>query len=430
MKNEIIVKLENISKHYRMYKQNLHQAIEALCPVNITLHKKFTALQDINLEIRRGDSIGIVGRNGSGKSTLLQIISGVLAADQGHMELNGSLAALLELGAGFNPNFTGKENVYLYGSILGMGRDELDAKYEQILNFADIGDFIDQPVKTYSSGMYVRLCFSVAISRQPDILIVDEALAVGDEAFQRKCYKTITDYIDSGNTLIFVSHSAGTVVELCNKAVLLDRGEIISRGSPKKVVANYQKLVFSPKERFESIREDIINGTVRRKAGITQNNKITSDQDGYYDPSIDLEPQVVYESQGAAITDVYISTKQGAKINCLKSGRSYFLNYTVEFLAAGQQVRFGSMFKSDSGIEICGIRSHRDGSGLEEIPEGKIAQIKIPFTCILGAGSYYVNAGVTEVKNNKLIFMHRVIDAVHFKVDSQNNSGLLNLTYQ
>ena len=191
--------------------------------------------------MNKGETLGIIGRNGSGKSTLLQIICGILLATSGRVEVNGKVSALLELGAGFNPEYTGRQNVYIKGSILGLTTKAIEARFDDIMAFADIGDFINQPVKTYSSGMAVRLAFAVAISVDPDILIVDEALAVGDAAFQRKCFARIKHIQESGSTILFVSHGAGTVIELCSRALLLEKGELIASGSPKQVISHYHR---------------------------------------------------------------------------------------------------------------------------------------------------------------------------------------------
>jgi len=213
----------------------------------------------VDLTLGRGETVGIVGRNGSGKSTLLQIICGTLQPTAGDVNVNGRVAALLELGAGFNPDFTGRENVYLNGAIIGLSREEIDAEFEKIERFADIGQFINQPTKSYSSGMYVRLAFSVAIHANPDILIIDEALSVGDEAFQRKCFARIEQMQAKGTTILFVSHSAQAVIELCDRAVLLDAGEILLTGTPKQVVGQYQRLMNLTGEAAEKARTVIKN---------------------------------------------------------------------------------------------------------------------------------------------------------------------------
>jgi lipopolysaccharide transport system ATP-binding protein len=257
MSSEPAIRLTGLGKTYPIYRKPHHRLAQMLSRDKARWYREFPALRDVSLTIARGETVGIVGRNGSGKSTLLQMICGTLTPTAGELQVNGRIAALLELGAGFNPEFTGRENVYLNGSILGVGRDEMEAKFDAIAAFAEIGQFIEQPVKTYSSGMYVRLAFAVAIHVEPEILVVDEALSVGDEGFQRKCFARIDAIRDSGATVLFVSHAAGTVVDLCDRAILLDQGELIAEGTPKHVVGQYQKMLHAPAERAGALREEI-----------------------------------------------------------------------------------------------------------------------------------------------------------------------------
>lgn len=251
---DIAIRVQNLSKCYQIYdtprdrlKQFFAPRLQRLVGQTPKQYfREFWALKDISFEIRKGETVGIIGRNGSGKSTLLQIICGTLTPTSGNVETRGRIAALLELGSGFNPEFTGRENVYMNASVLGLSNEEIDARFNDIVAFADIGDFIDQPVKTYSSGMMVRLAFAVAINVDPQILIVDEALSVGDELFQRKCFSRIEAIKQNGATILFVSHSGSTVVELCDHAVLLDSGEKLAMGTPKTIVGKYQKLIYAP----------------------------------------------------------------------------------------------------------------------------------------------------------------------------------------
>ncbi|MEQ8188281.1 MAG: ABC transporter ATP-binding protein [Candidatus Eremiobacterota bacterium] len=243
VKEPAAIKIANLSKIYRLYNNPLDRLKEALHPFKKKYHSEFYALRDINFEVKKGATVGIIGKNGSGKSTLLKIITGILTPSTGDVKISGNISALLELGSGFNPEFTGIENIYFNGTIMGYRKEEIDKKLEEIISFADIGDFIKQPVKTYSSGMYIRLGFAVAINVDPEILIVDEALAVGDAAFQVKCINRIRRFKETGKTLIFVSHDAGAVKTLCSQAYLLDRGQIIDEGLPDKVFDCYNALL-------------------------------------------------------------------------------------------------------------------------------------------------------------------------------------------
>lgn len=241
---EYAIEIENLSKVYKLYNRPIDRLKETLSITHKSYHSDFYALNNINLFIRKGETVGLIGKNGAGKSTLLKIITGVLSPTSGTVKINGRISSLLELGAGFNPEYTGIENIYLNGTLMGMSKKEIDERMQDILDFADIGEFVYQPVKTYSSGMYVRLAFSVAINVEPDILIVDEALAVGDARFQLKCLKKLERMKEKKITILFVSHSIEMLKSFTDKAVLLSKGEVISIGLPEKIGLEYYKMLF------------------------------------------------------------------------------------------------------------------------------------------------------------------------------------------
>ncbi|KST67354.1 ABC transporter ATP-binding protein [Mastigocoleus testarum] len=242
MGEEIAISLRNVSKCYKQYHRPVDRLKEILLP-DQKASEEFWALRDINFDISKGQTVGIIGRNGSGKSTLLQIIAGTLTPTTGEVSVKGRVSALLELGSGFNPEFTGRQNVFFNGRLLGLSQQEIENKFDEIAGFADIGDFIDRPVKTYSSGMFVRLAFAVAVNVDPEILIVDEALAVGDVVFQHRCMRKMRTLMDSGVTTLFVSHDSGAVKTLCNSAVMIHDGQIYTTGLPNDVIIRYLKLV-------------------------------------------------------------------------------------------------------------------------------------------------------------------------------------------
>lgn len=259
MTDDVVLKVSNLSKIYQIYnlpqdrlKQSIYPRLQRLVRKQPKQYfREFWALKDVSFELKRGEALGIIGRNGSGKSTILQIIAGTLTPTCGTVEATGKIAALLELGSGFNPEFTGRENAYMNGMILGFSKSEMDGKIDKIVEFADIGEFIDQPVKTYSSGMYVRLAFAVQVCTNPEILIVDEALSVGDVFFQQKCFTRVREMLKSGTTLLFVSHDTAAVQNLCNQAILLHRGTNIFQGSPEEATSRYYTL--------SSISPDIVS---------------------------------------------------------------------------------------------------------------------------------------------------------------------------
>lgn len=248
--SELLLRAQNLGKCYQLYEKPHHRLLQSLFRGKKQFYKEFWALQNISLELYRGESLGIVGRNGAGKSTLLQLLSRVLTPTTGTLEVHGRVAALLELGSGFNPEFTGRENAYLNGAILGLSKEEMDAAMPEIERFAGVGDFFDQPVKLYSSGMLVRVAFAVQVQIKPDVLIVDEALAVGDALFQRRCYQKMQELTNQGTSLLFVSHDTESVNLFTQKALLLQNGKCIESGSSKQVTLAYQRLLAEEQEAY------------------------------------------------------------------------------------------------------------------------------------------------------------------------------------
>ncbi|MBR6451848.1 MAG: ABC transporter ATP-binding protein, partial [Lachnospiraceae bacterium] len=243
MDNKIAIQVEHLSKVYKLYERNRDRLKESLHLGKNIRFREHYALNDVSLKVNAGETVGIIGTNGSGKSTILKIITGVLSPTSGEVTINGRISALLELGAGFNMEFTGIENIYLNGIMIGFSQEEIDAKLQDILDFADIGDFVYQKVKTYSSGMFVRLAFAVAINIDPEILIVDEALSVGDVFFQNKCYRKFEEFKEQGKTILFVSHDLGSISRYCDRVVLLEQGRLIGEGKPKEIIDLYKKVL-------------------------------------------------------------------------------------------------------------------------------------------------------------------------------------------
>lgn len=446
MSSEIAIKVDNLSKCYHIYDTPRDRLKQFVLPRARRLlgmqpknyFREFWALKDVSFEVKKGETVGIVGRNGGGKSTLLQLICGTLNPTSGSIQTIGRVAALLELGAGFNPEFTGRENVYLNGSVLGLSKDEIDTKLEDILAFAGIGQFIDQPVKTYSSGMVVRLAFAVAINVDPQILIIDEALAVGDELFQRKCFSRIEAIRAAGATILFVSHSGGTVVELCDRALLLDSGERLAMGAPKQIVGRYQKLLYVPHDKREAVREEIRRqdartGEISEPANlisIVEEIVIESPLIGEdtnlpdsYDPELKPSCTIVYESYGAIIEDPAIYSFDGERVNILTRGKNYRYRYRVVFEHAASNVRFGMMVKTTTGVELGGAASAASNrSSLPFVTAGSVLSVEFEFSCRLNAGVYFLNAGVVGDLNGSETYLHRLVDVAMFRVMSESEN--------
>jgi lipopolysaccharide transport system ATP-binding protein len=394
----------------------------------------FWALQGINLEIPRGETLGIVGQNGAGKSTLLQIITGTLTPTTGEVKVNGRISALLELGSGFNPEFTGRQNVFFNGQLLGLDQKSIEERFDQIVEFADIGDFIEQPVKVYSSGMLIRLAFAVAISTEPDILIIDEALAVGDEAFQRKCFARIQSVQEKGGTILFVSHSAASVVGLCSLAVLIDRGEQLLISTPKEVVSKYHKLIYAPSNEIDRIREEIRQTSLfiltnnleidsQKESNQSSNSNKEEDGSEFYNPNLIPKSTINYVPQGAIIEHPHIITINGKQVNILARRKEYIYTYSVKFLRKAYRVRFGMVIKTVDGFELGGVTSHTQDNPIDYIETGNIVQVKFKFSCLLRAGVYFLNAGVLGVVDGSEEFIHRIVDAAMFRVHPEKSDS-------
>lgn len=438
--SDFAIRVRDVSKHYVMFERPEDRFKQMVVPRLERLmgrpprryFRDFAALSSISFEVGRGETIGIIGRNGSGKSTLLQIICGTLQPTSGSVEVNGRIAALLELGAGFNPEFTGRENVFLNALILGVPRKEMEWRFDDIARFADIGPFLDQPVKTYSSGMYVRLAFATAINVDPDILIVDEALSVGDEAFQRKCFARIEEIKDKGGTILFVSHAAQTIVQLCSRAALIDGGELILQGNPKRVVGQYQRLMNLTGDEARSVRRQIseMNGVApdtsdrlslppsigsevdQRTIQATQ-----SSDESWFDPSLISPSKVEYESQGAEINQLKILNSKGERVNVLSLGKRYFYQYTVNFNEDASDVGFGMMINTKSGFGIAGIGTGKNGRySLKNVRKGSKIKVSLEFDASLLPDVYFLNAGVTGRSSTGGNFIHRILDGLAIRV--------------
>lgn len=417
MCSDIAISVKNLTKTYRIFGHPTDRIKQMLTLGRLNFHKEFTALHDISFAIKKGETVGIIGRNGSGKSTLLQLICGILKPTSGEVKVNGRISALLELGSGFNPEFTGRENVYFQGAIMGIPHDEIESRFDDITAFADIGEFIDQPVRIYSSGMYVRLAFATAIHSAPDILIVDEALSVGDEPFQRKCFARIHQMKESGVTIIYVSHNLSSVVELCDHALLLEQGQLSSTGSPKLVTALYLKNLNRQNANENAITLDKL--------------AIENPEAAYFDPTLIPESTVSYPSLGANIYNPRILSLNGNCVNLLRSGEEYIYAYEAKFNISAIGVRFGMLIKTVSGYELGGLTSAPIGGGVS-VKESTTHSQQFRFRCNLLPGTYFLNAGVTCLIPDKgEEYLHRVLDAAMFKVvsvDKSIHSGFVDLS--
>lgn len=426
MSSEIAIKVENLSKCYHIYDNPRDRLLQMLLRGNKKYYREFWAVNNLSFEIKKGETVGIVGRNGSGKSTLLQMICGTLNPTNGTIYSNGRVAALLELGSGFNPEFTGRENVYLNAAVLGLSHEETSLKFDEIEKFADIGIFIDQPVKTYSSGMMVRLAFSVQAMVDPDILIVDEALAVGDEKFQRKCFARLEDLKSKGSSILFVSHSGPQVIELCDRALLIDQGSIILEANPQDVVRSYQRLIYSPDGDRESVinniqnmieRTTVVHSTSVELTPAANNKSISTD---FFDPALVPETTTTYPELGAKIHNIEIQDTAGNVVNILSPRKTYRVIFHGEFHKSFERIHFGIHIKSVSGAVISGQRHPEEGKHITIERPGKFS-VSYSFDMNLLPGTYFIGGGIWSTADSTC--PHRILDAIMFRVTSTSSQA-------
>lgn len=371
----LVLRVENVSKQYRIYDRPGDRLTESLTRGRLRRHREFWALQDVSFEISSGTTVGIIGQNGCGKSTLLQIIAGTLAPTHGKVWHEGRIAALLELGAGFDPEFTGVENVYMNASLLGFSRRETAAILPNIERFAEIGQFIQQPVKTYSSGMYVRLAFAIAASVEPDILVIDEALAVGDAIFQHRCLRRIKELQERGSTVLFVSHDTAAVRALCDRAILLNNGRMIADGSPADVLNDYQRIVMEREEAFEadqSSAEESTGETSHAPVHYTYRHG-----DG---------------SAGIIGTELWDASRR--RVEIVETGAALSARVTVRFRREVEEPVIGFLIRNRHGIHAYGTNTKEQQIRLGTVREGQTITVSFAFNCWLGIDDYSISFAV------------------------------------
>ncbi len=436
---DIAISVKNLTKTYRLYENHVDRLKETLSPFKKKYHKDFFALRDVSFEVKRGETVGIIGKNGSGKSTLLKIITGVLSPTSGQVNVNGRVSALLELGAGFNPEYTGMENVFLNGTLMGLSHEECLEKAPQIIEFADIGEFINQPVKTYSSGMFVRLAFAVAINVDPDILIIDEALSVGDSLFQRKCFVKIEEFKKLGKTILFVSHSGSSIIELCDKALFMDDGERMIYTNSSNAVNLYHKHLYAPMEKHMDLRRKIKAmdnehsvtsiATIEEKSCESPTERIvkrSSDEEvtDFFDSGLVSNAVIEYETRGVNIASYEIVNNQETPVNVITQGKKYRWRYCVEFLKTCYGVRFGMLIKTTSGYELGGAVSSLPSDSISVVEKGTICTVEYEFTANLAPGIYFLNCGVMGIEDCAEVYLDRRIDCTAFKVLEKKSSKM------
>ncbi len=421
MENAITVK--DVTKIYKLYDKPIDRLKEALNPFHKEYHKKFYALNNLSFEVKKGETVGIIGTNGSGKSTILKIITGVLTPTTGEVEVNGVISALLELGTGFNMDYTGIENIYMNGTMMGFSKKEMDAKLQEILDFADIGDFVYQPVKTYSSGMFVRLAFALAINVEPEILIVDEALSVGDVFFQSKCYRRMEEIRQKGTTILMVTHDMGSIIKYCDKVVLLNKGNFVAEGAPGHMVDLYKKILAGQMEGLEAAKDvdsDFSGETAEKeqkeKTYQLPHGKLMKD-------SLTINSnRTEYGDGRAEIYDLGLFDQRGNLTNLLLKGEEFTIKEKIRFAAPIQSPIFTYTIKDKKGTDLTGTNTMFEGTDIKPVKAGDEYEVSFTQKMTLQGGEYLLSMSCTGFEQGEHTVYHRLYDVANITVISNKNT--------
>lgn len=424
MEKEITVEVSHISKVYHQYAREFDRFREAVSPTRKSYHKDFSALQDVDFSVCRGECVGIIGTNGSGKSTLLKIITGVLKQTTGDVKLKGHVSSLLELGAGFNPNYTGIENIYLNGRIMGFTDEEIKKRVPLIESFADIGDFVHQPVKNYSSGMFARLAFAVAINVDPDILIVDEALSVGDIFFQTKCYHKFNEFRRAGKTILFVSHDLGSIIKYCDRCLLLNRGVQVAMGPCKEVVDLYRKILVENYQSERSLnRTDIRESLEQFNTLVEQDGSVVLPKEGCWKDHMVLNPSCQdYGDHSGEIVDFGIVNEAGKLTSMIAKGETFTILYRFRINRFIANPIFAFTLRDLKGTELCGTNTLYEDHSIEAAEPGLCGVVTFRQRMTLQGGTYMLALGLTGFVNGDLVAYHRLYDVCEIQVVADVNT--------
>lgn len=406
--SQIAIDVRNVKKIYKLYDKPSDRMRDAFGLLKNRPPKLHYALNGVNMQIKTGETVGIIGTNGSGKSTILKIITGVLNPTEGEVVVNGRISALLELGAGFNMEYNGIENVYLNGTMMGFSEKEIDEKLPDILAFADIGDYVYQPCKTYSSGMFVRLAFAVAINIDPEILIVDEALSVGDVFFQAKCYHKFEEFKKLGKTIIFVSHDLSSISKYCDRVYLLNKGNMLGEGSSKEMIDAYKRVLVG---QYEEPNDD---------------NNLLNDKDidvASKKEALGQNPDCLeYGTKQAEIVEFYLTDENGVKTTAILKGSVFTMHMKVKINDHLPSPIFALSIKNVKGTEITGTNTMAEKAFLESVEPGMVKDVTFTQQMNLQGGDYLISLGVTGYNNCNFEVYHRLYDVVNITVVSDKDT--------
>ena len=425
MQSNLAINVCDVTKIYRLYDKPIDRLKESISLTHKKYHKEFFALDKISFSVEKGSTVGIRGTNGSGKSTILKIITGVLNPTTGSVEVDGNISALLELGAGFNMDYTGIENIYMNGTMMGFSREQMEAKLPEILEFADIGDFVYQPVKTYSSGMFVRLAFALAINVEPEILIVDEALSVGDVFFQAKCYRRMEEIRKTGTTILMVTHDMGSVIKYCDKVILLNKGEFLAEGPAGEMVDLYKKILAG---RMDDLEADLAKRLDSNFSDMMElNNDINKthakEYHGLMKEKISINPNKTEYGDGRAeIYDLGLLDSKGELTNLLLKGEEFTIREKIRFNANIESPIFTFTIKDKKGTELSGTNTMFEGVEVKPVKPGDEAVVEFKQKMTLQGGEYLLSMSCTGFENGTHVVYHRLYDVTFITVISNKNT--------
>ena len=419
-----VISVNDVTKVYKLYDDPIDRFKEAIHPFHKQYSKPFYALRNVSFEVEKGETVGIIGTNGSGKSTILKIITGVIQPTEGSIQVDGKVSAWLELGAGFDMEYSGVKNIYMNGAVLGFSREEMDQKKDEILQFADIGDFVYQPVKTYSSGMLVRLAFALAINVEPEILIIDEALAVGDAFFQAKCFNKLESIKAAGTTILFVSHDIVSVKKLCSRAVWLDKGNVREIGEAKEVCEKYLSMQIEEQNRKKKqlVEQLILDNTV--------NEDVIKAKEQCNFRKIDLKKAAGESGTKAGeIVSFYIRDEQKNDVSVLETGKTYYFGLLTKFNEDIDNVLFGFEMENTKGAKLFSVNNFLSDEVLPHVNAGDMYEvsfeIKLPKIC---ATEYLISPSLAAGSQDNHIVLHRIHNGMKIDVDNQGyNISLIEL---
>ena len=428
--NEYAIQVQDVSKIYKLYDKPIDRLKESLSLTHKNYHKDFFALSDISFNVKKGETVGIIGTNGSGKSTILKIITGVLTPTSGQVRVSGVISALLELGAGFNMDYTGIENIYMNGTMMGFSKKQMDEKLSDILEFADIGDFVYQPVKTYSSGMFVRLAFALSINVEPEILIVDEALSVGDVFFQSKCYRRMEEIRKNGTTILMVTHDMGSVIKYCDRVVLLNKGHYVAEGAPGKMVDLYKKILAN---QMDDLEEELLemndfsggmdNGAETKDNVPEKNIEEKTVHSGLMKDKITINPnRTEYGNGKAEIYDLGMFDERGNLTNLLLKGEYFTIKEKIRFHDSIQAPIFTYTIKDKKGADLTGTNTMFEGAEIRPVKNGDEYEVNFRQKMTLQGGEYLLSMSCTGFEQGEHTVYHRLYDVANITVISNKNT--------